>query len=265
MARLGALFLAAVVASAALAQGARFHIYEPRGRTAEDLAPLVAPMLGPDGTAIADPHGGSLILEGDPEAIAAALAALETLDQVPHQYRIESETRSREALESGGAQLRWVDRGGVSVARVSAGAGANDRTRRVAASVVVMEGRTAEVWTGSEVPMHFGNETALVPVLSGFRVKPRTLGTGEIELEITPVTAEQGRHGEIHELGSATQVRVRPGESVALAGIGETRDARGASFPPGVHASHGTGDAAIVVRVTPFGRDRETLPASPDR
>jgi type II secretory pathway component GspD/PulD (secretin) len=256
-----ALGIALWLATQAFAQGASFHIYEPRSRTAEELAPLVAPMLGPDGGAVPDPHGGSLILEGDPAAIADALAALQTLDQAPHQYRIESETRSRAALEAASARVGFADHGPLRVARVSAGALASDRTRSFGASVVVMEGRTAEVWSGRELPLHFGTETALVPVQSGFRVKPRTLGSGEIELEITPVVAEQGRQGEIHELGAATRVRVKPGESIALAGVDESAESRGASFPPGAGAASRADDSAIVVRVTPF----ESLPAAPER
>ena len=260
-ARLIAAVLLALLAGSALAQ-ARFRIYEPRARTAEELAPLVAPMLGADGSALADPHGGSLILEGDPQAIAQALAALETLDRPMAQYRIESETRSRQSLESASAQLGgWSDRGSFRVARVSAGAGAGTRTRSVGASVVVLEGHTADVWTGTEVPLHFGGDVALVPVQSGFRVRPRTLGTGEIELEITPIMAEQGRGGTIRELGAATQVRVRPGESLALAGVAEEAAERGAGFPPGAHAEAGQSDSVIVVRVTPF----ESVPAAPAR
>ena len=253
--------LCVLVAGNALAQ-AGFRIYEPRSRTAEELAPLVAPMLGPDGSAVADAHGGSLVLEGDPAAIQQALSALETLDRPLAQYRIESETRSRDSLEGAAARIGgWSDRGTFRVARVSAGAGAGARTHSVAASVVVLEGRTADVWTGSEVPLHFGGEVALVPVQSGFRVRPRTLGTGEIELEITPIMAEQGRRGTIRELGAATALRVRPGESLALAGVAEEAAERGAGFPAGARAEAGTSDSLIVVRVTPF----ESLPAAPAR
>jgi type II/III secretion system protein len=257
--RVIAALLCAWVAGSAWAQ-AGFRIYEPRSRTAEELAPLVAPMLGAGGSALADPHGGSLILEGDPQAIEQALAALATLDRPTAQYRIESETRSRQSLEGASARIGgWSDRGAFQVARVSAGAGAGTRVHSVASSVVVREGQTADVWTGTEVPLHFGHDVALVPVQSGFRVRPRTLGSGEIELEITPVMAEQGRSGAIRELGAATQVRVRPGESLALAGVAEEAAERGAGFPPGAHAESGTSESVIVVRVTPF----ESLPAAP--
>ncbi len=245
---------------------ARFRIYEPRSRSAEDLAPLVAPVLGPDGAAVPDPHGGSLILQGDPAAIADALAALETLDAEPRQYRIESETRSRESLAGlfAGAGAR-VGPGGLQVVRIAAGAGSGERTRRLGASLVVLDGRTAEIWTGTSVPVHFGDGIALVPVQSGVRVRPRTLGSGEIELEITPVLAEQGRDGEIRELGAATQIRVRPGESVAIAGVTESSDSRGASFPPSARAESSASDSAMIVRVTPFESSYDAVPAARKR
>ena len=240
---------------------ARFRIYEPRSRTAQELAPLVAPMLGPDGTAVADPHGGSLILEGDPAAIADALAALETLDAQLHEYRIESEMRSRESLAGAfaSADARLAG-GGLQIVRIAAGAGSADRARRLGTSLVVLEGHSAEIWTGSTIPMRFGADTALVPVQSGVRVRPRTLGSGEIELEITPVLAERGRGNEIRELGASTQIRVKPGESVAIAGITESRDERGASFPPSARSSSGASDSVTIVRVTLFD---SSLPAAP--
>ena len=117
----------------------------------------------------------------------------------------------------------WVGGGELRIGRVAAGAGSGERTRRLGASVVVLEGGEAQIWTGTSVPVNWGNGVALVPAQSGFRVRPRTLGSGEIELEITPVLAERGRGGEIRETGAATQVRVRPGEAVAIAGIDDVR------------------------------------------
>lgn len=254
--------LVLLIASLALdaSAQARFRIYEPRSRTAEELAPLVAPMLGPDGAAVADPHGGSLILQGQPEAIADALAALESLDAPLRQYRVESETRSRESLAGAfaGADARG---GGLRIVRISAGANRGERARRLGTSLVVLEGHTAEIWTGNTIPMRFGADMALIPVQSGVRVRPRTLGSGEIELEITPVLAERGRGGEIRELGASTQIRVKPGESVAIAGISESRDERGAGFPPSASAESSASDSATIVRVSPL----ESVPAAPER
>ena len=193
----GALFAgAAILAIAGAVAAGTFRIYEPRFRTAEQLAPLVAPLLGPDGAALPDPQGGKLILQGEPEAIAQALEALRSLDGALHQYRIESETHSRESLDRAFAGAGgWVGGNGLRIGRVAAGAGSGERTRRLGASVLVLEGNEAEIWTGTSVPVNWGGGVALVPAQSGFRVRPRALGTGEIELEITPVLAERGARG----------------------------------------------------------------------
>lgn len=241
---------------------ATFRIYEPRFRTAEQLAPLVAPLLGPDGAAVPDPQGGKLVLTGEPDALAAALAALRSLDAALHQYRIESEARSVESLDRAFARAGgWVGGGELRIGRVSAGAASWAGARRLAASVLVLEGSEAELWTGTSVPVHWGGGVALVPAQSGFRVRPRTLGSGEIELEITPVLAERGPGGEIRETGAATQVRVRAGEAVALAGVAEAGESAGASLPPDARASARSSDAALVVRVTPV----DEIPAAPAR
>ena len=141
---------------------------------------------------------------------------------------------------------------------MAAGAGSGERTRRLGASLVVLEGGAGELWTGTSVPVNWGNGVALVPAQSGFRVRPRTLGSGDIELEITPIVAERGRGGSIRETGAATQVRVRPGESVAIAGVDESGESRGASLPASAHASSSASDSALVVRVIPM----DELPAS---
>src|SRR5262245_23959982 len=160
--RAAVLSASAVLGIAALAAAGTFKIYEPRYRTADQLAPLVAPLLGPDGGAIADPQGGKLILTGEPEAIAAALEALRSLDGALHQYRIESETRSRESLDRAFARAGgWVDGGDLRIGRVAAGAGGGGGSRRLAASVVVLGGRAAGIWAGTHVTGNRGGGAEL--------------------------------------------------------------------------------------------------------
>jgi type II secretory pathway component GspD/PulD (secretin) len=258
--RTAAVALALLVSLAAAGASAqeRFHVYEPQSRTAEELAPLVARLLGPDGAAIPDPHGGKLVLEGDPAAIQAALAALRELDAPLHQYRVESRIDRKSALDAVAlAAGGWIDRGGLRVVRLSAGAGAADAERRFSASVVVLEGNTAEVFTGASQVLHTSLGSELVPVQSGFRVRPRALGDGEIELEITPVLADaQGslaRGGALQETGAATRVRVRPGETLAIAGIADASSGAGADAFHGAETHSTSSDSVLVVRVTPAG------------
>jgi Flp pilus assembly secretin CpaC len=269
-----ALAVGVAILLVAISAGAgSLQIYVPRSRPAEELAPLVQSLLAGQGQAVADPHSGKLILSGEPEAIAQALAALRELDQPVRQYRVDSETSTRKALEGESARVDgWIDAGGVRIGRVvgpegvrvRASAGSGGSSERLAASVVVMEGRSAEIWTGSDVPVttrtieragaysRVTESTELVRVRSGFRVRPRSVGSDEIEVEITPIVEELGRGGSIAETGASTQIRVRPGESVAIGGVTREETSSGADAFQGAGRAAGSSDTLLVVRVTPL-------------
>lgn len=250
-----------------------FEIYVPRNRSAEELAPLVSGLIAGEGSVVADPHSGKLVISGEPEAIAKALAALRSLDQPVRQYRVESETSTTRSLDQASARVSgWIDAGGVRIGRVvgpegvevRASAGAGGAAERLAASVVVMEGRSAEIWTGADHPVttrtveragrysRVTESTELVPVRSGFRVRPRSAGPGAVELDITPIVSELGPGGSIRETGATTQVRVRPGESVAIGGIAQRARSEDADVFRGAGRADATDESLLVVRVTPL-------------
>jgi type II secretory pathway component GspD/PulD (secretin) len=272
--------LVSVAAGLALAAHAgSFEIYAPRHRSAEELAPLVATVMGEGGSAVADAHSGKIVLSGDPAALAQARAALASLDQPVRQYRIDSETATRASLEAAGARVSgWLDAGDLRIGRVRgpegvrirAGAGGTESRERLAASIVVQEGRSAEIWTGASVPVtsrtverlgpyaRATETTQLVDVRSGFRVRPRSAGPDAVELEITPVVAEIERGGSIRETGAATQVRVRLGESVALGSLETESERSGVDVPSGAASASASAATLLLVRVTPL----ETAPAA---
>ena len=264
---------AALLTLAFSAAAGGLEIYVPRNRTAEELAPLVQAMLADQGSAVADPHSGKIVLSGDPAAIASALEALRSLDQAVRQYRVESETSTREALDRASASVAgWIEAGNLRIGRVvgpegvnlHASAGGAGSSARVAASVVVMEGRSAEIWTGADYPVttrtveragpygRVTETTELVPVRSGFRVRPRSAGPEAIEVEITPIVEELGPEGSIRETGASTQIRVRPGESVAIGGLTRRESSAGADVFHGAERGAGASESLLVVRVTPL-------------
>ncbi len=238
--------------------------------------------MGEGGSAVADPHSGKIVLSGDEAALTRARAALASLDQPVRQYRVDSETSTRSGLEGAGVIVSgWVEAGGVRVGRVRgpegvrvrAEAGSGGSSERLAASVVVLEGRAAEVWTGVSVPVtsrsverlgrysRVTETTELVDARSGFRVRPRSAGPEAVELEITPVVAELGPGGAIRETGAATQIRVRPGESIALGSISSAREGARVDVPRGAASASQSVESLLVVRVTPL----EDAPAARDR
>ncbi len=253
----------------------------PKNRPAEELAPLVQALLAGGGAVVADPHSGKIVISGDPESVARALAALRELDQGVRQYRVESETSSRAALDRVSASVTgWVEAGGVRIGRVvgpegvrlRAGAGSTGSNERIAASVVVMEGHSAEIWTGADHAVttrtfervgpysRTTESTGFVPVRSGFRVRPRSVGEDGIEVEITPIVRELDRDGSIRETSASTRVRVRPGESVAIAGVSGSEASSGMDFPSGAARESGASESLLVVRVTTLD---DAKPATP--
>jgi type II secretory pathway component GspD/PulD (secretin) len=277
--------LALILGLASPLGAATFEIYVPRNRPAEELVPLVQGVLAGQGSAVADPHSGKIVLSGDPAAMEEALALLRSLDAPIHQYRVESETTTRAALDQASASVSgWIDAGGVRIGRVRgpegvnvrASAGGGDSVARLGASVVVLEGHSAEIWTGSDYPVtsrtveragrysRTTESTELVQVRSGFRVRPRAAGDDAIELDITPIVSELGPGGSIREQGAATQIRVRAGESIVIGGV--TREAGGSEVDVfrGAARSSGSSDSVLVVRVTEIG-DAGDAPASRGR
>jgi hypothetical protein len=91
--------------------------------------------------------------------------------------------------------------------------------------------------------------TTWVPVRSGFRVTPRGLADGQVELEIEPVVSERRSDGAIERTGAASRVRVRPGETLVLADVAQ--DDQAASLDP-LAANHTStrSNTALLIRVT---------------
>ncbi len=230
----------ALVAWASTAS-AELATYRPKHRLASEIAALAAPLLAPDGTAIADPATQTVILKGEAKAIRAALGLLGSLDVPAAQYRIESEITTRQALRDGGFEVSgWIPVGDLSVSRLSGPerqlnvdvrSYATAGLHTTAAQVVVIEGRSAEIWTGQTIPVrirHFDRRTGdehiletspLIPVRSGFQVWPRGLPDGQIELRVTPIQSSVGADQQIQETSASTLVRLRPGEQIAIGGI----------------------------------------------
>lgn len=260
--------------------------------------PLVAPLLEPEGTAVADPGSGKLLLRGSAEALRAARAVLEQIDVVPRQYRVETRIEERESLISRGLSIEgWIEVGDVRIGRVREPVRRRGHTdsrveirvreyrttsrERFASSVVVIEGRVAEVWTGSLVPVHArmydvrAEETRIVetrmlePVRTGFAVRPRAAGEGAIELEIVPIR-EQVRElvgsGDlaISQTGASTRVRVQPGEWIAIGRLQWDEENRESEALSVTTRDALAGDSLLLVRATQLSdAPDEVAPSSP--
>jgi hypothetical protein len=283
--------LALVVLIAALAgpRGAfGAEVFKPRYRSAEELVPVAEGILGPGGMVAADPRTGWLILRGEPGPVAEALETLERIDVRPASYQVWSTLTRTADLERAGVTVSgWVRAGDVRIGRagwVPRGIWVSPRgllarqESSFTGQVAVLEGNAAELWTGTVFPERqtFRDErggqvrvyetATLVPVQTGFRVRPHGRADGSIELELTPVIAERSADGTVVRAAAATAVVVRPGETVVIASAHET----GAqiAIDPFATLDHreGANDSAMLVRVERTDLDADPAsPAAPSR
>jgi type II secretory pathway component GspD/PulD (secretin) len=246
----------------------------------EDLAPLVSGVLAPSGEAIPDPSSGRLILRGDAASVERALEVLASLDTPIRSYRVESILSTLRDLDRMGVELGgWLESGGVRIGRASGPEGVAVRLDALRSSedrhfrglVTVIDGRAAELWTGTEEPRrsrHIEREggrvrihetTTLVPVRTGFRVVPRGLPDGRVELELVSVAARSDLDGDIAQTGTATRVAVAPGELIVVGTIGREDRQTSTNRFSGVARQEESTETVLLLRVDPL-----THPAAPD-
>jgi hypothetical protein len=273
--RLGVLSAAALLLGAA-----EVAEYRPHSRPAGELAPIANGLLGSEGGAVADPAGRALLLRGEPEAIGRTLELLRSLDVRAPTYRVESVLTRLSELRRIGVEVEgWTEIGPIRLGRVSApvpaaapgggepgvevriGALRVMSETRVDGLVTVLDGRSAELWTGAlqlETTRRLrarGGEvrieetSALVPVRTGLRVTPRGQPDGTVELEIAPVLSERGPDGVIIRSAAASRNRIRVDELVAVARAAEAGSA--ASIDPfgGAERRAGSRDSTFLIRV----------------
>ena len=248
------------------------ELYRPRHRPAAELVPLAQGLLGSNGTAVADPHSGKLVLSGSAAAVKQTLRALRELDAPLRQYRIEARVTSEEELALRGLEVHgWLELGDLRIGRIRSAETGNQRVFRtlsteggdlLLANVLVLEGRTAEIWTGTSQPVYLRvfrqrdtNEqiletTPLIPIRSGFRLRPRALGKGSVELEIAAVVEEETPYGKRVEASVDTRVKLEPGEELVVAQIRRERsEVQTLPYPTHPQESY-TRDTLVWVRVS---------------
>lgn len=205
---------------------------------ADDLLPLVQPLVGPGGTASG--MNNLLIIRTTPERMAQIEQVVNELDVVRRNIRIEvshdsSLQSSHRRISAGGrgrvgdTEVVIGDAGPRRGARVEIGQGESRISRQGSQFLTVMDGGDAFIEVGQSVPYtqqwvmftqryaQIQQTTEFQDITTGFAVSPRYIG-GEVEVEITPRIARLGRDGAIDFEALSTRVRVRPGEWFDLGG-----------------------------------------------
>lgn len=214
----------------ALAWGDEIELIPLHNRAAEDLIPLIQPMLGP-GDAISG-EGSLLILRASPATQAQVRQMLVELDRAPRNLVISVSSSSADVRAGSSAAGRIdIDPDG---ARVQGAIGSRERDVERAATQQI------RVLEGMPAMLHVGEEThrvdpVLVPYAGGYaavpstttrasgrwlRVIPRLQGE-QVQLVIEPEEAHPDpRHPRALEVQRlSTQVVVPLGQWVPLGGL----------------------------------------------
>lgn len=240
----------------ASADTTRIQVVELQGRPAQELIPLIEPLLDP-GEAVTG-TGYQLILRAAPANLTRIEALIQRLDQAPKNLRItvhrgELDTRERQRLDlhlerdSGDIEIRaGQERNGSGLglehrdATGSAGVRI-ESTRRLRDAgqrhqVQTLEGRPAHIATGVAFPYvsqverwgPHGSTSGIEyrEANTGFYVLARLRGDGQVQLDISPHREDLSPRGGgmVETSRLVTSVSGPLDTWLELGGVGETRD-----------------------------------------
>jgi len=255
-------------------------------RTAEEVIPVLQPMLAPEGTLSG--FKGQLIVRTTPENLAEIKRILATVDSAPRQLLITVRqdadiNRQRSAAEVsgnvGGENARVIvppagreRRGGSVVLRegdsrirahvLESGSAVTDRNTQ---TLRVMEGREAFIRAGQSVPVRGRQVTRTVvggqvveqvvdttqyhDVTTGFYVRARVTGE-RVMLEISPQreTLSKDIRGGVNVQRVVTTVSGRLGEWMEVGGVGQSATAEQSALL-GYASSATRDDRRVLIKV----------------
>lgn len=221
-----------------------FRMITLKHRFAEDILPIVQPMVGESGSANA--MNNHLIIRATPDRMAAIEQVVAQFDIARRNIRIEISHENKLQMEGSRAAISnrgRIDNGEIVIgdrpprrsgANVEIGKSSSQISQRGGEFVTVMDGADAFIRVGQSVPYtqqwavftqryaHIGQATEFRDITTGFAVRPRYIGD-EVEIEIAPRIARLNSSGFIDFEELATTVRLRPGEWLD---IGSTMSAR---------------------------------------
>jgi hypothetical protein len=223
-----------------------FKIIDLQHHFAEDILPIIQPLVGSDGTATGMQN--HLIIRASPEKMIEIEQIISTLDverqnlriTVSHQNNLQ--TNNDNVAVSGRKRIGNVTIGTNKYPRNAADGVQLDIENNQSSIrsngnqfINVMDGERAFIRVGQSVPYtqewvtltqrytSIQRTTEFVDISTGFSVRPRSIGN-QVELEITPRIAQlnQNKYIDFEEL--STIVRVNRGEWLDLGGTMQQKD-----------------------------------------
>lgn len=224
----GVLISICLIACPVVAQS--LDVIDLKYRTAAEVIPVLQPLLEKGGALTGQDY--KLFVRATPSNLRQLRAALEQIDRKPNQLLVsvrrstEQEVQRERARVSGTVSNRAAD---VSVRATESSS--RDRNSGIA-SVQVIEGNSALISSGSDVPIvtsvvagagrrpFAGATTSYRNLSSGFVVTPRLRGT-QVVLDIEQQD-ERLANGTVQTQSLTTQVSGPLGEWIRLGGVNES-------------------------------------------
>jgi len=216
-------------------------------RAAAELVPLVETALAGEGTASVDEATNSLVLNGEPRAIAVALQLLVVQDRARRSVVLEAWSQRRSELSRAGYSVDWApESGALRLGSLRAGSAAASPDQGSEAGVLgsgaaeppavrspehpefettleILEGELGRITSGRVVPFVTrgagGATTTIIETRSGLLARPHVLGDDHVQLDLAPFDASTADGGAATFSSISTRVVLGPGETVVVGGI----------------------------------------------
>jgi type II secretory pathway component GspD/PulD (secretin) len=243
-------------------------------RVAAELVPLIETALAGEGTASVDETTNSLILKGEPRAIAVALQLLVVQDRARRSVLVEAWSQRRSELSEAGYSVDWVpEAGAVRLGRLQGaeaaaaptqgtqarvlGSGATAPAKRIrsqkdaefATTLEILEGELGRIACGRVVPFvtrgEGGATTTIIETRSGLLARPHVLGNSHVQLDLAPFDASSEDGGTASFSSISTRVVLGSGETVVVGGV--QSQARNEESDPQAASHRGRRDEALLL------------------
>jgi hypothetical protein len=231
-------FILAFITKALIAAD-RIEIFPLKHRTANEVIPIIQPMLG-KGTAVTG-QGFNLIIRAPAASLEQARDLVARLDRSPRRLRISVRKQRTGAIARQDIKASGVIRSGNTRIQLNDAAPAGlqlhesieNSPQDSTQSVHTIEGRQAFIQVGQLVPVpersidSFGNQRQSIDyknATTGFYVLPRLSGD-QVILDISPHSIAIGKHGQ-HRFDiqrAQTTLRGKIGEWLSIGGIHQQR------------------------------------------
>lgn len=262
--------------AAALSAAADSSVYKVTGRSAEELAEVVRPILV-DGSLTVDRASNSLVLVGPADQVKAALELCTRLDRPLRTVRIEVRVVEKERLEQSKIGINWsMGQGNYRIGTTSEDpapsgfiAEAIAEARHLSTGrdnlqfLIVPEGGEGRLAAGTSIPVtdwligynqNLGHTVAwqgAVQVTTGFMVSPRIMGEDRILVVLTPWASylSEGQTSRINYREAQTTVAIKDGGYIVLAEMESETGKLVSSMIQGFSDQQSSGDWSMVLKV----------------